>query len=199
MYILEVLFRIPCTWINMVKGEILYMNCRPWSSYGIKVFLMVKGRISTDSMGKARVRVSSVENLDEETSLSIIRSDSCPCRLAGLSNTHILSAKVAGDKIRMKIITESRGEARSILQSMRSAGISIIEYSVRKASPKDFLTSRQRDVLISALNSGYYNIPKKTSIKDIATSFGISKPRAWELLRQGVSKLISKAANGEIV
>ena len=181
----------------MVDGEIIYMNCRPWDRSGVRVFLMVKGRVSPKNNGN--VRISSIENIDGETTASIIRSSICPCRMAGLSNTHIVSAKVADGYIRMRIIAEDRFEARTIVNRMKAAGIKVIEYSIRKSSPKDFLTSRQREILISALNSGYYSSPKKVNIRSIATSFGISKPRAWELLRQGITKLISKAANGEIV
>ncbi|MEK6982016.1 MAG: helix-turn-helix domain-containing protein [Candidatus Micrarchaeota archaeon] len=57
-------------------------------------------------------------------------------------------------------------------------------------SARDLLSERQREVFELACNQGYYDIPKKVSLEELAIQIGISPPTLSEHLRKAESKLI---------
>jgi predicted DNA binding protein len=55
---------------------------------------------------------------------------------------------------------------------------------------EDKLTDRQRDVMETALASGYFEWPRGSTAEEVATSLGIAAPTFHEHLRSGERKLI---------
>lgn len=53
------------------------------------------------------------------------------------------------------------------------------------------LTDRQRDAVVTALELGYYDIPRSASISDVATRLDCAKSTAAEHLRKSETKLLS--------
>jgi hypothetical protein len=51
------------------------------------------------------------------------------------------------------------------------------------------LTAKQRDMLACAVESGYYEVPRKTDLKQLASDLGISHQAASERLRRAVGAL----------
>lgn len=56
----------------------------------------------------------------------------------------------------------------------------------------DTLTSRQREILRTAISSGYYQRNRSTSIEDIAESVGIASSTAWEHLTVAEGKVMEE-------
>ena len=56
-------------------------------------------------------------------------------------------------------------------------------------SAKELLTDKQRETFEKACDHGYYEVPKKTSIKELAEKLGISPPTVAEHLRKAEAKL----------
>lgn len=52
------------------------------------------------------------------------------------------------------------------------------------------LTPEQRTTLISAVQGGYYAIPRRLSTQDLADEFGISDQAVTERLRRGIGSLV---------
>jgi predicted DNA binding protein len=53
---------------------------------------------------------------------------------------------------------------------------SIQDASLSSESPLNLLTEMQRQVIIAAFENGYYDLPKKTGVKELAEKLGISGP-----------------------
>lgn len=53
------------------------------------------------------------------------------------------------------------------------------------------LTERQREVLRTAFSAGYYEIPRRTTTEEIATTVGVERRTAEEHLRRAENKLIA--------
>ena len=58
------------------------------------------------------------------------------------------------------------------------------------------LTNKQRDILITAKNNGYYNFPRKITTFELSELFGLSKATVIEHLRKAESKIISAVIEG---
>ncbi|TYL36374.1 bacterio-opsin activator [Natronococcus pandeyae] len=52
------------------------------------------------------------------------------------------------------------------------------------------LTSRQREVLRQALEDGYFEVPRQTSLEELAAEFEVSNQAISALLRRGQSRLL---------
>lgn len=59
------------------------------------------------------------------------------------------------------------------------------------------LTSRQRDVLLHALEKGYFEVPRQTSLEDLADEFDISDQALSALLRRGQKQLLRRTIGAE--
>ena len=56
------------------------------------------------------------------------------------------------------------------------------------------LTGRQTEVLLAAVNAGYYEVPRRTKVEEIARRLGLGRSTAEEHLRLAESSLIRSAA-----
>lgn len=56
----------------------------------------------------------------------------------------------------------------------------------------DVLTPRQRDALRAAYESGFFDVPRETTLGELATELGISDQAVSERLRRGQSRLLEQ-------
>lgn len=62
---------------------------------------------------------------------------------------------------------------------------------------KATLSDRQREALESALELGYYDIPREASVEDVAADIGCARSTAAEHLRKTESKLLHSVFRGQ--
>jgi predicted DNA binding protein len=74
---------------------------------------------------------------------------------------------------------------------MKDNGMDASVKSLRDISSKEELTKRQEDILKIALEKGYFDYPKGTSIRELAAMFGISISTLSEILRSGQKKVMA--------
>lgn len=60
----------------------------------------------------------------------------------------------------------------------------------------DGLTRDQRDALRLALEMGYFEEPRESTLSDVATALDISQPAAGGLLRRGIRRLVVSTVGG---
>jgi predicted DNA binding protein len=58
--------------------------------------------------------------------------------------------------------------------------------------PDDGLTNRQREALRTAYEPGYFEVPRRVSLQDLATELGISASSASERLRRAQTQLLEE-------
>lgn len=60
------------------------------------------------------------------------------------------------------------------------------------------LTDRQREVLLKAIDRGYYETPRKTSLSNIADELGIAKSTCSQILHRAEEKIVKKFIESEM-
>lgn len=65
----------------------------------------------------------------------------------------------------------------------------------REDDPDDVLTDRQREALLTAAEMGYFEIPRRASLADVAAELGITASSLSERLRRAQSRLIETAVD----
>lgn len=117
--------------------------------------------------------------------------------LAGRSGGYIVEPiEVANGKVRV-IFVGSTLQVRRLLEKLQNTDISYTIISLDNArfsldSPLSKLTEKQRRVLITAHNLGYYDLPKRTSSRKIAEKLGMRHSTLSVHRIKAESRLISE-------
>ncbi|MFC6964523.1 helix-turn-helix domain-containing protein [Halocatena marina] len=64
------------------------------------------------------------------------------------------------------------------------------EYQPAMDDPAEQLTDRQQEIVQAAIAAGYYDIPRGTTQRDLATDLGLSQRTIGEHLRRAEAKII---------
>ncbi|WP_048098602.1 helix-turn-helix domain-containing protein [Candidatus Acidianus copahuensis] len=101
------------------------------------------------------------------------------------------------DGVERFIVVLPRDEADLLKKDLERIG-DIKYFKVKPAkleelqiSPFD-LTDREREVIYNAINKGFYEIPRKIGLEDLAYSMGITKPTMEEYLRKAENKVMKR-------
>jgi predicted DNA binding protein len=59
------------------------------------------------------------------------------------------------------------------------------------------LTETQRETLLTALDAGYFDVPRETSLAELADSLGVSEQAVSERIRRGTKSLVERVASAD--
>lgn len=90
-------------------------------------------------------------------------------------------------------LTTPRERLSALGEQLDAAGIvyeleSVVD--LERDSPAAILTDRQREVLLHALGMGYYDVPRRATLTEVADSLGVAKATASDVLHRAESHLI---------
>ncbi len=154
------------------------------------MLLKLKGSIDQKRIAGKNVHITSTYRLRDGQSLIILRTNSCPCRISGLNEMHILSSRVDAGIIKVRIVCESKSEAKNLLSRMRASGIRILSAKLRTIREEDILTPRQEEALILGFIRGYFDNPRRIDLGSLSKELGVSKPTAYSMIKRAIRKLI---------
>lgn len=106
---------------------------------------------------------------------------------------------MSGDKVVFSAIGDQENVKRFV-ETMKLIG-NIENVSFKKAAYKEHdilscLTQKQREIVIEAMKSGYYDYPRKVNSEQLSQKVGISKATLVEHLRKAEGRLISHILTG---
>lgn len=89
-----------------------------------------------------------------------------------------------------------QSQIRDVVSEFESTGNNVAlgelgEYHV-DGGPMDSLTERQREVMETALENGYYDVPRETALKDIAADIGLNDSTVSEHLQRAERNIITE-------
>ena len=102
-------------------------------------------------------------------------------------------ARNAEWQLRIRFATQDQFEVLQDYFDDEGIPFSLIDLSQSWAARQEIgeLTVPQRDALVVAAKQGYYQIPRETTLDDIADALDISAQAASERLRRGMDQLIN--------
>jgi hypothetical protein len=103
--------------------------------------------------------------------------------------------EISNGKIKFAFIGNQK-QVREIIAGVEKRGldykvISLTDADFPTNSPLNRLTQKQRDILVSAFNLGYYDVPRKINSDKLADHFGLKSATVVEHLRKAEKRLIS--------
>lgn len=88
-----------------------------------------------------------------------------------------------------KLLVSDANALRTSLDMLKELGIRAETNEVSCAKYEDALTSRQREVLIAAVNSGYFEFPRRIGLHELAQRLSIRPSTLSEILRRAEGKM----------
>ena len=132
--------------------------------------------------------------------LAIVEVRDCPgCVSLATSDVFLLSAHTTEDKrIEWKVAFSNREELDKLIWDLQSTGSDVELVRVSNAIDDGLrLTDRQLKIVEVAFKRGYYDYPKRISIRELARIFGVSTATVSEILRRGQRKIIKEHFEGK--
>lgn len=109
------------------------------------------------------------------------------------SDGFLLGAAQTGDDWVVRARFPEKSSVLSFRDTLVSSNINIDIQTITddtEASPQFGVTDPQKEVLLLALNRGYFTVPRESSLSDLAAEMGISSQAASERLRRGTRTLV---------
>ena len=180
-----------------LAARILYSTCSPAGNRETEVWARFSGRPGyVKSLEQAAGRCAGVRyQVVYQTRFNKVMrlvwdSDTCKAR-----STCLIASKPSGIMVKSVIVLpegvlfELIVAKTSALRVLERTGCEIIR--MHEIDEMDYmLTEKQESALINAYMSGYYRFPRNISLKDLASSMGLSASSLAELLRKAEIKVI---------
>jgi predicted DNA binding protein len=89
------------------------------------------------------------------------------------------------------LVAPDRNAVKRIVSNMEAHGHNVTLLKLASVDAEELLTSRQETILVTALERGYFDQPKGTSLVDLANDFHVSVSTASEILRKATYKVMT--------
>ncbi len=144
--------------------------------------------------GKEGCSIVSIAPVSPGKYVAMIRNTGCSlCRVFAGSDCFLESGRSAGDdSVIWKVYAPDNAALKGLIERIRNEGNKVELLSVKRMASSFELTRLQDEAMRLALSSGYYDIPKRITLEELATRSGITKATLNLILRRGQKKIISE-------
>jgi len=192
--------RGPDNWLTVIGKQypatITLMNWRKEESGQGRELIRVEGMGDYEELFKAikaRPDVCDVKftHVDDGSAMGVITTSNCAaCSTMEGTNCFLMDASVNENWITWKILTSDRESLKSVFDRLKERGFEIKLHKIKEMERCGILTNKQEQILRIALMRGYFDYPKRISLRELAALFGISISTASEILRKGQKKVL---------
>lgn len=109
------------------------------------------------------------------------------------SGVTVLDTRTDGTRWRLRVRATDRDDVSALLDHCRESEVDI---ELTRLAPEsgpdehDGLTDAQREILLFALEAGYFEEPRESSLEDLAAELGVSRQAVGTRLRRAYANLI---------
>lgn len=125
--------------------------------------------------------------------------DSCPCYLFSTQDCVAELLDIRDGRLHYSVTVPDRAGLAPLIQGLRETGSDVSVYRILAANEEEdeapALTDKQREILELAIESGYYDRPRESSLDEIADELGITTSAASQRLSSVKRRLIRRYAS----
>lgn len=135
----------------------------------------------------------SVIKISRNRYLATVMNNNCQlAQILSRSGCFLTSAIPADDNlIYWDVFAPNKRYISNLIETMKEYGYNVTRLSSTNYSEETVLTKRQEEVIRYAFDNGYYEVPKRITLDDLAERFDISKSTASVVIRDAEKKLIT--------
>ena len=204
MRLATLLLRIPGNWISRLAKDsdvnVKVLRCAQKNGRGGQSLLRIEG---SDTIGEEDIR-RYLHSADPQSEVSFSRNGSgrflatvdmrscSTCRILGDSDCLLDSAASRPDGgIRWNLIAPTGAALARLVEDLRDSGADVVVEKVTILRTARELTTEQERVLETAFDLGYFDIPRKIKLEDLARRLNISKATLDVVLRRAQRKVVA--------
>jgi len=188
--------------VDLPDGPWIADVSREFPDAGFRVLTAVPGEDAGFALVRATARdvdavLSAMEAHDALTSVSVMAREEgvATVRLETDAPLLLLAAKRSGLPIEMPLdiedgvaeveVTGEHERVATMGRRLSDLGLSFeVERVRQRVDPARLLTDRQRELLLAAVDLGYYDVPREATLTEVAEHVGIAKSTCSETLQR---------------
>ncbi len=196
-----------CPWSQFLRSRGLKSNivrCVPnQGTGGVTALVKVRAeRIGADEVTQIVGSANGVTGArflrshDGSSLIGLVRTSRCMCALSGIPLRKVVGVSEDEKGVRVKILLDEPSELNDLIREITARGFKpsieeVVQLRGGEVMPK--LKPKQEQLLVAALELGYYEVPKKVGTRELAELFGVSPRAISEVLRRAHKRLVEQA------
>ena len=194
--------KIPQNWMSEIPQKhpvtIRVIDRVPYSEKGVKDLVEIAGpeEVMAEVLEdiKKNPLVAKVETTITERGkvIGAVTTARCEiCRILTDSGVFLISAESKGSgKVEWTLVVSDKNVLKNIFDHLKSKGVEGELVKLTKIDDKESLTERQDKITHVAFERGYFDYPKRISLRELARMFDVSPSTLSEILRKGQRKIV---------
>jgi predicted DNA binding protein len=194
--------KIPQNWMSEISEKhpvtIKVLDRIPYSERGVKDLVEIAGPqdIMDEVLKDIRKNplVSKVDTTMTERGkiVGAVTTARCDiCRILTDSDVFLISAETKSDgKVEWTLVLSDKDVLKGIFDRLKSKTVQAELVKLTKIDDKESLTERQDKITHVAFERGYFDYPKRISLRELARMFDVSPSTLSEILRKGQRKIV---------
>jgi predicted DNA binding protein len=194
--------KIPKNWMSEIPEKhpvsIKVIERVPYSDRGVKDLVEISGPQDIMEEVLKDIRKNPlVSHLDTTVTekgkvIGAVTTSRCDiCRILTDSDVFLISAESkSGGKVEWTLVLSEKEVLKGILDHLKSKSVEAELIKLTKIDDKESLTERQDKITHVAFERGYFDYPKRISLRELARMFEVSPSTLSEILRKGQRKIV---------
>ncbi len=199
--------KAPHTWVSEVTSKhpstVRILDCKPAESQdGIRQLVEVasdRGELDAivkDVKNSPLVKEAFVVETKKGRMVGSLLTSSVFCGMVMGTNafcrTCLFQSKVKPDgTVEWTLAFTGREALTELLDKLKQENIEVKVLRLTSVADVDSLTSRQRSIMETALEEGYFDYPRRITLRQLAKTLGVSASTVSEVLRRAEKKILS--------
>ncbi|MCU0852785.1 MAG: helix-turn-helix domain-containing protein [Thermoplasmata archaeon] len=194
--------KIPQNWMSEIPEKhpvtIKVINRVPYSEKGVRDLVEIAGpedvmeEVLTDIKKNPLVSKVDTTMTDKGKIVGAVTTSRCDiCRILTDADVFLVSAESrGGGKVDWTIILTDKDVLKTIFDHLKNKSVEAELVKLTKIDDKETLTERQDKITHVAFERGYFDYPKRISLRELARMFDVSPSTLSEILRKGQRKIV---------
>jgi len=194
--------KIPQNWMSEIPQKhpvtIRVIDRVPYSEKGVKDLVEIAGPDDVMAEVLEDIRknplVSKVETTVTERGkvIGAVTTARCEiCRILTDSDVFLISAESKGSgRVEWTLVVSDKSVLKNLFDHLKAKGVEGELVKLTKIDDKESLTERQDKITHVAFERGYFDYPKRISLRELARMFEVSPSTLSEILRKGQRKIV---------
>lgn len=194
--------KIPQNWMSEIPEKhpvtIKVLDRIPYSDRGVKDLVEIAGpQDIMDDVLKDIRKNPLVEKVDTTMTergkiVGAVTTARCDiCRILTDSDCFLISAETkSAGKVEWTLVMSDKDVLKGIFDRLKLKSVAAELIKLTKIDDKESLTERQDKITHVAFERGYFDYPKRISLRELARMFDVSPSTLSEILRKGQRKIV---------
>ncbi len=116
------------------------------------------------------------------------------CKVALESSVMCMTCPLNSNEspVHWNLMVKDSAALKGVLNALGDENIDVKISSISELVREDILTHRQKEVLVKAATSGYFEFPRKMDLRELSQSLGVRPSTLSEILRSAQRKIVNQ-------